>query len=131
MIKAWIPPAIMQGYRGLRSDVIRFQGEFSTWASARAASSGYDSEAIFQKARAAALKVKKGEVVYERDSVLFDHVEFSYREAVGSFGRRFFLPRDISNIFTDTFRKKHDMRQDFSDAKGDGTLVVDTTNAGG
>jgi len=78
VIKAWIPPAIVHAYRGLRSDVIRFKGEFHSWESARAASSGYDSDAIFQKARAAALKVKQGEAVYERDSVLFDQVEFSY-----------------------------------------------------
>ncbi|MCS6289240.1 MAG: methyltransferase, TIGR04325 family [Nitrospira sp.] len=78
VIKSWIPPAILNAYRGFRSDDIRFQGHFLTWESARAASSGYDDEAIFRKSRAAALKVKKGEVAYERDSVLFDHVEFSY-----------------------------------------------------
>jgi putative methyltransferase (TIGR04325 family) len=77
-IKAWIPPAIVHAYRGLRSDAIRFKGDFHSWESARAASSGYDSDAIFQKSRAAARKVKQGEAVYERDSVLFDHVEFSY-----------------------------------------------------
>ncbi|WHZ20895.1 MAG: hypothetical protein OJF47_000007 [Nitrospira sp.] len=78
VIKAWLPPAIVHAYQGLRSDAIRFKGEFHSWESARAASSGYDSETIFQKSRAAALKVKAGEAVYERDSVLFDHVEFSF-----------------------------------------------------
>ena len=33
--------------------------------------SGYDSDAIFQHVREAALKVKRGEAVYERDSVCF------------------------------------------------------------
>lgn len=83
LIKEWIPPAIVHAYRGLRSDVIQFQGDFQTWESACAASSGYDSEAIFQKTRVAALKVKKGEAAFERDSVVFDHVEFCFPVLAG------------------------------------------------
>lgn len=78
VIKSWIPPAILNAYRGFRADDIRFQGLFPTWEAARAASSGYDDEAIFRKSRVAALKVKMGDAAYERDSVLFDHVEFYY-----------------------------------------------------
>jgi len=78
LIKSWIPPAVLNAVRGMCSDDIQFQGRFSTWESARAASSGYDDEAIFRKSRAAALKVKSGEAAYERDSVLFDHVQYSY-----------------------------------------------------
>lgn len=78
VIKSWVPPAILNAYRGFRSDDIRFQGRFPTWEAARATSSGYDDDAIFIKSRAAALKVKMGTAAYERDSVLFDHVEFSY-----------------------------------------------------
>lgn len=39
---------------------------------------GYDSEMILMKVRDSLLKVKKGEAAYERDSVLFDKVEYSW-----------------------------------------------------
>ncbi|MCW5798243.1 MAG: methyltransferase, TIGR04325 family [Nitrospira sp.] len=110
VIKPWIPPAILNAYRSFCSDDIRFQGQFATWESARAASSGYDDEAIFRKSRAAALKVKKGEAAYERDSVLFDHVEFSYpllsgllRSACGRGGNLSVL--DIGGSFGTTYRQ--------------------------
>lgn len=41
-------------------------------------SSGYSSEAILQRTREAMLKVRDGEAVYERDSVLFDEVHLSF-----------------------------------------------------
>lgn len=109
-MKRWIPPAILNAYRSFCTDDIRFEGQFSTWDSARAASSGYDDEVIFRKSRAAALKVKKGEAAYERDSVLFDHVEFSYpilsgllRSACGRGGRLSVL--DIGGSFGTTYRQ--------------------------
>jgi len=83
LLKEWIPPIILRAYRGYRADTIRYQGDFPDWASAQAASMGYDSEVIFQKTRLAALRVKKGEAVYERDSVVFDHVEYSFPVLAG------------------------------------------------
>ncbi|MBN2144900.1 MAG: methyltransferase, TIGR04325 family, partial [Candidatus Aureabacteria bacterium] len=41
-------------------------------------SKGYDSPDIFTKLKTASLKVKSGEAVYERDSVLFDKIEYSW-----------------------------------------------------
>lgn len=41
-------------------------------------STGYDSELILGKARDSLLKVKRGEAAYERDSVLFDKVQYSW-----------------------------------------------------
>jgi len=41
-------------------------------------STGYDSERILGKVRDSLLKVKRGEAVYERDSVLFDKVQYSW-----------------------------------------------------
>ena len=43
-----------------------------------AASTGYDSEIILEKTRVALMKVKNGEAVYERDSVLFDKIEYAW-----------------------------------------------------
>ncbi len=54
-----------------------FTGDYATWEEARSQCSGYDAPAILEKVRDALLKVKNGEAVYERDSVLFDKVEYS------------------------------------------------------
>lgn len=49
-----------------------------SWERATARCSGYDSNVILDKCRHAMLQVKEGKAVYERDSVLFDHVEYSW-----------------------------------------------------
>ena len=46
-------------------------GDYPNWQAAQAACIGYDSNEIIEKVRASALKVKKGEAAFERDSVLF------------------------------------------------------------
>lgn len=56
-------------------------GWFSTdlsWSEARLATSGYDDGKILEKCKNALLKVKNGEAVFERDSVIFDKIEYSY-----------------------------------------------------
>lgn len=53
-------------------------GDYATWEEARQASGGYDVPDILEKVKQALLKVKNGESVYERDSVLFDRVEYSW-----------------------------------------------------
>jgi len=55
-----------------------FGGNYKTWNEACKASGGYDSDVILNKVKDALLKVKNGEAVYERDSVLFDEVEYSW-----------------------------------------------------
>jgi putative methyltransferase (TIGR04325 family) len=64
--------------------VRRFRGRFgsfrdcTTWEEARKASTGYDTDLILNKVRDSLLKVKSGEAVYERDSVLFDEIQYSW-----------------------------------------------------
>ena len=53
-------------------------GNYSSWEDAEKECTGYDSDKIFEKVKNALLKVKKGEAVYERDSVIFDHIEYSW-----------------------------------------------------
>jgi putative methyltransferase (TIGR04325 family) len=55
-----------------------WSGYFSTWDEASALCSGYNQDTIFQKVKEATLKVKNNEAVYERDSVIFEKVEYSY-----------------------------------------------------
>ncbi|MGH9176061.1 MAG: methyltransferase, TIGR04325 family, partial [Vicinamibacterales bacterium] len=57
---------------------IRFDGNYRTWAEAQRASTGYDAQGILERTLAAVLKVKKGEAAYERDSVVFPEIEYSF-----------------------------------------------------
>lgn len=55
-----------------------FSGDFLTWEDAIKSSTGYDSPEILEKVRASLMKVKKGEAIYERDSILFEKVEYAW-----------------------------------------------------
>jgi putative methyltransferase (TIGR04325 family) len=58
-------------------------GNYHSWDEAMAASTGYASEIILEKTKAALLKVKNGEAVYERDSVLFDEIHYAWPMLAG------------------------------------------------
>ncbi|MCX8125373.1 MAG: methyltransferase, TIGR04325 family [Spirochaetes bacterium] len=84
-IKLFTPPIVLKGYRFLRygrqhlfAKGIYLAGDYLSWENALAASTGYDSEIILEKTKAALLKVKNGEAVYERDSVLFDKIQYAW-----------------------------------------------------
>jgi putative methyltransferase (TIGR04325 family) len=85
MIKKVIPPIIIdfKNYLFKRKDIIHFEGVFNNWEEAARQSTGYDKDLILQKCRAALLKVKNGEAVFERDSVLFDNIEYSWGVLAG------------------------------------------------
>ena len=53
-------------------------GNYLAWQEAEAASGGYDAEIILQKTAEALGKVKRGEAIYERDSVLFEYLEYAW-----------------------------------------------------
>jgi putative methyltransferase (TIGR04325 family) len=53
-------------------------GNFRSWEEVRHHSIGYDAENIINQVKTALLKVKNGEAVYERDSVIFDRIEYSW-----------------------------------------------------
>ncbi len=53
-------------------------GDYSSWEAAAAQCSGYAAGEILQKVQEAVLKVKSGEFPYERDSVLFDKIEYNW-----------------------------------------------------
>ena len=55
-----------------------WSGNYKCWSEAIDQTSGYDSGAILEKCKSALSKVKNGEAVYERDSVLFDEVQYSW-----------------------------------------------------
>ena len=80
-IKLLAPPLLAQGYRflcGRRHGVYGLSGDYRSWEEAMGASTGYDSEIILEKTKTALLQVKNGQVVYERDSVVFDEIQYAW-----------------------------------------------------
>lgn len=77
-----VPPIVMPLVRRVYTGHGYF-GNYPNWEAARRASSGYDAEHILEKVKNALLKVKQGKAVYERDSMLFDHIEYSWPVLTG------------------------------------------------
>jgi putative methyltransferase (TIGR04325 family) len=72
-----IPPLFGKIYRrAIRKG--GFFGDYKCWDDARKTCGGYDSDVILNKVKNSLLKVKDGEAVYERDSVLFDKIQYSW-----------------------------------------------------
>ena len=79
----WLPPAVVRWIRQFRGRGIRFEGEFATWEEASLHCSGYNAKNILNKVLEATLKVKHGEATFERDSVLFDEIEYAWPVLAG------------------------------------------------
>jgi putative methyltransferase (TIGR04325 family) len=80
LVKLLTPPLFVEGYRSIRGRWNRYglSGNYRDWDQAVQASTSYDSEIILDKTKAALLKVKNGGAVYERDSVLFDEIQYAW-----------------------------------------------------
>lgn len=81
--KRWLPPALIERLKPLLGVGIYFSGNYTDWETASAYASGYDSVVILEQVKQAMLKVKAGEAVFERDSVLFDEVQHSFPVLAG------------------------------------------------
>jgi len=53
-------------------------GNYPAWEAARAETSGYEQTNILEKTMQSLLKVKSGEAIYERDSVLFSQKQYPF-----------------------------------------------------
>ena len=76
IIKRIVPGFIINFITGL---FYGWRGDYDTWAEAKNKCSGYDSPVILEKVKESALKVKKGQAAFERDSVTFDKPEYSFQ----------------------------------------------------
>lgn len=81
--RACLPPALVRWLRHVRGLGISFEGDFATWEEAKTRSTGYDTDEILDKVLAATLKVKHGEAAFERDSVLFEEIEYVWPVLAG------------------------------------------------
>jgi putative methyltransferase (TIGR04325 family) len=55
-----------------------WHGNYKSWQQALQNCTAYDADIIIEKVRQNALKVQKGEAVYERDGVLYNTVQYDY-----------------------------------------------------
>jgi putative methyltransferase (TIGR04325 family) len=78
-----LPTVVVRQLNKRRSRGLYFDGDFSSWKEANAHCTGYDAMDILDKVLAATLKVKHGDAVFERDSVLFDEIEYSWPVLTG------------------------------------------------
>jgi putative methyltransferase (TIGR04325 family) len=74
-IKELVPPLLL---RKISSLFYGWHGNYSSWEEAASKTSGYQSDKIFNRVKEASLMVKDGEAVFERDSVIFDKVHYSF-----------------------------------------------------
>jgi len=78
LVRELLPSEFFRGIRSILGKGIRFSGNYEYWDQAASLCSGYDSESILEKVLQATLKVKSGEAIFERDSVLFDEIQYSW-----------------------------------------------------
>lgn len=75
MLKEFLPPIAL---KYLSSFFYGWSGNYSSWQEAENKCTGYDNELIFNKVKDALIKVKNGDAVFERDSVIFDKIHYSF-----------------------------------------------------
>ncbi len=75
-IKSLIPPILFDFIKRFR--YFGWKGNYKTWEEAQKRSTKYDADEILTKVTNSLLKVKNGEAIYERDSVLFDEIHYSW-----------------------------------------------------
>jgi putative methyltransferase (TIGR04325 family) len=59
-------------------DKYGFKGDYANWDKALNATSGYDSDVILNKTADAYIQIKEGKGKYERDSYVFEEVQYSW-----------------------------------------------------
>lgn len=81
LLKDLLPPVLVRLVRSRTlspNTPFDFTGDHPSWAEAEAKCTGYNARDILEVTRTAALKVKRGEAAFERDSVVFPQLEFAF-----------------------------------------------------
>jgi len=79
IVRLFVPPIILNmGQKICSLQSLVFEGNYSSWQEAVNVTEGYDEPTILERVREAALKVKHGEAVFERDSVCFYYEEYRW-----------------------------------------------------
>lgn len=75
VLREWLPSGFVRlvgPYVGRR---IRFYGEYAEWRSALEQTSGYDSQGVLERVRAAASRAARAEATFERDGTVLNDAE--------------------------------------------------------
>src|SRR5664279_4748023 len=75
-IKQLVPPIFLTLLK--KAGKYGWSGDYKNWQEAKELTDTYDDSVILDKVKQALLKVKTGEAVYERDSVLFNQIHYSW-----------------------------------------------------
>ena len=78
LLRPLVPPAALALLRRMVHPVVGFSGDYDSWEAASAAASGYGSEEILHRVISATRRVVAGKAQHERDSVIFDEIEYSW-----------------------------------------------------
>lgn len=69
---------LLKLYRKLKSSRYGWHGNYNNWQEAQQRCTGYNAANILEKVKAATLAVKKGKAAFEKDSILFDSIDYSW-----------------------------------------------------
>ena len=78
ILKNIIPPYLIGLFRNIFKENLFVYG-FDSWSSALTKSTSYNTEDVFNKTVESARKVRDGLAVYERDSVIFDEIQYDWQ----------------------------------------------------
>jgi putative methyltransferase (TIGR04325 family) len=74
-LNQYLPPIVKRQLTGL---FYGWSGNYKTWEEASAKCTGYHTDEIINRVKNAVLQVKNGKAAFERDSVLFDEIVYSF-----------------------------------------------------
>jgi len=80
IVRDFIPPFLIRKITGI---FYGWRGNYSSWEAANKKCTGYNASHILDKVIQSSLKVKDGGVAYERDSVTFDKIIYSFPVLAG------------------------------------------------
>ncbi len=78
ILKSLMPPLISDYVRKLRVNTNEYKGDYKNWGDVMGISTSFQENAIFEKVKWAATQVKEGKAAYERDSVLFNKIIYTW-----------------------------------------------------
>ena len=82
-IKSLIPPILLDKLKKFINYKYGWKGNYNSWSEAQNVATGYDLDNILKTVKKSLLKVKNGDAVYERDSVIFDEIQYSWQLLTG------------------------------------------------
>ena len=77
-ILSFLPPIFVSSLKNSKLLKHGWHGKYQSWEDAKSKTTGYDNDVILNKVHQSLYKVKMGISKFERDSVLFDEIQYSW-----------------------------------------------------